>query len=264
MTDETLVRGELRLAGRLDARFFALLDAIDTTGSINRAARTAGYSYRGAWLVLETAADLANEPLIDRAVGGTGGGGSRLTSAARALMAAWHQISAAHADFLKGQEAWILQQPSLIGVLRRMSVRATARNQFGGRISAVDWGPVTSQATVAMRGGQEVTATMTTRAARRLGIRPDREAIVLIKSSEIDLVTDLEGYALSARNQLDGTISRVERGAVSSTIGLTLPGGSTITASVESDAVDECGFVVGRTATAVFDAYSVMLAVARA
>ena len=36
-----LVGGDLKLAGRLDARFFALLTAIDETGSINKAASAA-------------------------------------------------------------------------------------------------------------------------------------------------------------------------------------------------------------------------------
>ncbi|KVF17545.1 hypothetical protein WJ07_28690 [Burkholderia vietnamiensis] len=58
--DATLLIGELKLAGRLDERFFALLEAIDNTGSINRAARVAGYSYKGAWLVLESASNLAS------------------------------------------------------------------------------------------------------------------------------------------------------------------------------------------------------------
>ena len=59
-----LVSAELRLAGRLDARFFALLAAIEATGSINRAAAAAGYSYKGAWLVLESAGNLARTPLL--------------------------------------------------------------------------------------------------------------------------------------------------------------------------------------------------------
>jgi len=263
MTGETLVRGEIRLAGRLDARFFALLEAIAATGSINRAARTAGYSYRGAWLVLESAADLASEPLIDRAVGGAGGGGSRLTPAAHALVAAWRQFSVAHDDFLRGQEAWLLQQPALAGALRRLSMRASARNQFAGRISAVERGPVSTEVTVALRGGQEITATMTSRAARRLGVRADREAIAMIKSSEVDLVTGLAGHALSARNQLAGTVSRIERGEIGSTVGLTLPGGAVVTASVASEAIDEMALGVGQAATAVFEAFAVMLAVPR-
>ena len=53
MNDHSLLSGDLKLAGRLDARFFALLQALQDTGSINRAARTAGLSYKGAWLLLE-------------------------------------------------------------------------------------------------------------------------------------------------------------------------------------------------------------------
>lgn len=84
--DATLLSGELKLAGRLDARFFALLAAIDSTGSINRAARTAGYSYKGARLLLETAASLTYEPLLESATGGKDGGGTHLTRAGRDLL----------------------------------------------------------------------------------------------------------------------------------------------------------------------------------
>lgn len=87
--DATLLIGELKLAGRLDERFFALLEAIDNTGSINRAARVAGYSYKGAWLVLESASNLASQPLFTTETGGKGGGGTRLTPAARKLLSAW-------------------------------------------------------------------------------------------------------------------------------------------------------------------------------
>lgn len=261
MADATLLHGELRLAGRLDARFFALLAAIDGTGSINRAARTAGYSYKGAWLLLETAANLANEPLLERAVGGKGGGGTRLTPAARGLLDAWRALQERQRDFLRTQEEWLNQQPALSGLLRRIAMKTTARNQFAGTVKAVESGPVTTQVTVALATGQDVVATMTTAAAQRLQVSQGKEAIVLVKSSAVVLVTDLGGYQLSARNQFAGTLSRVERGAVSSLAVLTLPGGATLTASVTNDAVDALGLAVGQGATAVFKAYSVMVAV---
>jgi molybdate transport system regulatory protein len=88
--DGALLGAELHLAGRLDARFFALLEALQRTGSINRAAATAGLSYKGAWLLLDSANNLANEPLLETATGGSGGGGTRLTEAARSLLEAWH------------------------------------------------------------------------------------------------------------------------------------------------------------------------------
>lgn len=260
MPDATLLHGELRLAGRLDARFFALLEAIDSTGSINRAARTAGYSYKGAWLLLETASNLANEPLMSRATGGKGGGGTQLTPAGHALLAAWRGLQGAHADFLRAQEALLVQQPALAGLLRRIAMKTTARNQFAGTVSAVEAGPVTTQLTIALAGGQEIVATMTSAAATRLQAAVGKEAIALVKSSAVVLVADFAGYQLSARNQFAGTVSRVERGAVSSLVGLTLPGGAVITASVTNDAIDALGIAVGHAATAVVKAYSVMVA----
>ena len=64
----------------------------------------------------------------------------------------------------------------------------------------------------------------------------------------------------TARNQLAGTVSRIERGAVSSLVVLTLPGGATITASVTNEGVEVLDLMMGAPATAVFKAYSVMVA----
>ncbi|WP_298233965.1 TOBE domain-containing protein [uncultured Azohydromonas sp.] len=263
MSDASLLTGELKLAGRLDARFFALLDAIEATGSLNRAAATAGYSYRGAWLVLETATNLATQPLLERSVGGARGGGSRLTPTAHALLDAWRHLQATHREYLRTQEAWLLQQPQLSGVLKRMSIKATARNQFAGTITAVESGPVTSLITVALAGGQEIAATLTSTAVRRLQAKPGADAIAMVSSSSVALVTHFEGYQLSARNQLAGTVSRIDKGDVSSLVHLTLPGGGVITSSATNDEVEELDLAVGQPATATFKAYAVTIAVAR-
>lgn len=262
MADSTLLSSEIKLAGRLDARFFALLAAIDDTGSINRAARTAGYSYKGAWLLLESAGDLANQPLIETETGGRGGGGTRLTPVAYELLATWRELQAANQKFQREQEAWLNQLPALAGLLRRIAMKTTARNQLAGTIDAIAHGPVSTQVSVTITGGLQVVATITTAAAERLKLAVGKETILLIKSSAVVLVLDFAGYALSARNQFSGTISRVERGAVSSLVVLTLPGGTNLTASVTNDAVDALALAVGQSATAVFKAYSVMVAVA--
>jgi molybdate transport system regulatory protein len=262
MRDASILTGELKVAGRLDGRFFALLEALDSTASLRKSASAAGYSYKGAWMVLEAAGALAHEPLIQSSTGGSGGGGTRLTHAARALLQAWQLLQQRHEAFLGDQESWLLQQPVFAGILRRFSMKTSARNQFTGSISAVETGPVTAQATMTLPGGQEITASMTAAAAKKLALKKGQAAIALIKSSAVVLVTDFAGYTLSARNQLAGTISRVEKGAVSSLIGLTLPGGAVVTASVTNDAVAALGLAVGQDATAVFKAYAVMLAVA--
>jgi len=262
MRDASLLTGDLKVAGRLDGRFFALLSALESTGSIRKSASAAGYSYKGAWMVLEAACELANQPLLETNTGGHRGGGTRLTEAARALVQVWRVLQERQEAFLSEQESWVLQQPAFANLLRRFSMKTTARNQFAGTISAVEIGPVSAQATMALASGQEITVTMTSAAAKKLKLKKGQSAIALIKSSAVVLVTDFAGYTLSARNQLAGTISRVEKGAVSSLIGLTLPGGALVTASVTNDALDALGLAVGQPATAVFKAYSVMLAVA--
>jgi molybdate transport system regulatory protein len=255
-----LIGAELKLAGRLDARFFALLEAIDATGSITRAARTAGLSYKGAWLLLESACNLANEPLLETAAGGAGGGGTRLTEAARSLLAAWRSLQADHREFLRAQEARLAQLPALSGLLRRMSMKTTARNQFAGVVQALDVGPVSASVTIALKSGDRIVATLTAEAAKQLKLKKGKEAIALIKASAVVLVTDFAGWQLSARNQLAGTVSRIERGAVSSLVVLTLPGGATVSASVTNEGVEALGLAVGMAATAVFKAYAVMVA----
>lgn len=261
MTPGHLLSADLKLAGRLDARFFALLEALDQTGSINRAARTAGLSYKGAWLMLESACNLANEPLLETATGGVGGGGTRLTDTAHALLAAWRALQDDHREFLRLQEARLAQRPALHGLLRRLSMKTTARNQFVGTIRALEIGPVSAEVTIALKAGEEITATMTRSAAQRLKLKKGQEALALIKASATVLVADFAGWKLSARNQLPGTVSRIERGAVSSLVILTLPGGAALTASVTNEGVEALDLKIGSPATAVFKAYSVMVAV---
>ena len=260
MTSASLLSAELKLAGRLDARFFALLQALHDTGSINRAARTAGLSYKGAWSMLESACNLANAPLLETATGGTGGGGTRLTAAALGLLAAWQSLQSDHAEFLRVQEARLTQHPALAGLLRRMAMKTTARNQFAGTVKAVEAGPVSAEVTITLKAGDEITATLTSAAAKRLKLKKGKEALALVKASAVVLVTDFAGWQLSARNQLAGTVSRIERGAVASLVVLTLPGGAAITASVTNEGVQALDLKVGTAATAVFKAYAVMVA----
>lgn len=139
-------------------------------------------------------------------------------------------------------------------------MKTTARNQFPGIVKSVDLAPVSAQVVIALGAGPEIVATLTRAAVERLQLKVGMPAVALIKASAIVLVTDFEGYALSARNQFAGTVSRIERGAVTSLVILSAAGGFKITASVTNDAIDELGLKPGAAASAVFKAYAVMVA----
>ena len=61
----------------------ALLDAISEIGSIAAAGRRMGMGYRRAWLLAKTMNACFQQPLIEAAKGGIGGGGARLTAMGR-------------------------------------------------------------------------------------------------------------------------------------------------------------------------------------
>ena len=140
-------------------------------------------------------------------------------------------------------------------------MKSTARNQFPGTVTAVQAGPVSAEATLRLKGGQEIVATMTAAAARHLKLKKGIEAVALVKASSIVLMTDFGGYRLSARNQLEGTVSRIDKGAVSSLVVVTLPGGTAVSATITNDALEALALKVGQPATAVFKAYAVIVAV---
>jgi molybdate transport system regulatory protein len=78
----------------------ALLEEIDSTGSISEAARHMGMSYKKAWRLVEAMNTLAAVPLVVRTSGGIGGGGTTLTERGRQLVDAFHSIEAEYNTFL--------------------------------------------------------------------------------------------------------------------------------------------------------------------
>jgi len=63
-----------------------ILRAIQHTGSIHAAAKELGMSYRGVWGRIKATEERLGRPLLVRSIGGTSGGGSRLTPFAETLL----------------------------------------------------------------------------------------------------------------------------------------------------------------------------------
>jgi molybdate transport system regulatory protein len=80
-----------------------LLEAVETTGSISAAAERMGVQYRLAWQRLEEMEDGLGVRLMDRHVGGPGGGGATLTPNALDLIARFNAFAAAVDDAVGSQ-----------------------------------------------------------------------------------------------------------------------------------------------------------------
>lgn len=64
----------------------ALLEKIDSAGSLSQAARDLALSYRRAWILLDDLNQAFGEPVVVTATGGARGGGATLTPLGRQLI----------------------------------------------------------------------------------------------------------------------------------------------------------------------------------
>ena len=69
-----------------------LLESIDQEGSINRAAKSLGMSYKRAWQLINAVNDLADVPIVLRSTGGAGGGGTELTNQGKKIVSEFRRI----------------------------------------------------------------------------------------------------------------------------------------------------------------------------
>lgn len=72
-----------------------LLEAVDEFGSLSEAASRQGMSYRSAWGKIKATEERLGFRLLDRRVGGRGGGGATLTREARELLAEYQAFQLA-------------------------------------------------------------------------------------------------------------------------------------------------------------------------
>lgn len=69
-----------------------LLEAIARTGSITRAAKDQGMSYRRAWVLVDEMNRAFREPVVDASFGGAHGGGARLTATGLAVIDIYRRV----------------------------------------------------------------------------------------------------------------------------------------------------------------------------
>lgn len=141
-------------------------------------------------------------------------------------------------------------------------MKASARNQFSGIVNEVRIGTVNAEVHIGLKEGETIVASITKASVESLEIKVGLNVIALVKAPQIIIVTDFGGYRLSARNQLQGTITQVKAGAVNTEIDIELKGGEQVTATVTNDSVETLGLHKDQPATAVFKAGAVILAVA--
>lgn len=256
------MQAELSLTLKLQQRLFAdprrieLLKQVKQTGSISQGAKLAGISYKSAWDAINEMNTLADRTLVERATGGKGGGGAKVTPYGERLIqlfALMEQIQQKAFDVLQDDAP----PGSLLAAIARFSLQTSARNQLFGRVIARDDQAVVQHVEVLLADGNtRIKVALTEQSANRLALTNDKEVLVLIKAPWIEVTTSPD----NADNQLSGTVSKIEQGESQSEVLIALPGGETLCATVSNERVAEQNLQLNGHVTAQFNADKVIVA----
>lgn len=234
------------------AKRIRLLEKVDETGSISKAANAVGMSYKAAWDAIDKLNNLADEPLVIKVTGGRSGGGSTLTPAARELIKTFYEIEDAHDRTLEE-----LSGEKKTGISFFL---ASTKNLFSSWVVSVVSGEVNATVGLRLRGEDLLAAVITRDSANRLDLKKGDRVYALVNESTISLLKgDGRNLAVSARNRLLGKVSRITSAGVSAEVEIGLPGGQSIYVTMTAASIDSMDLQLEDTVTALFKAQSVML-----
>lgn len=199
-----------------------VLRRVAESGSISQAARDAGISYKAAWQAIDTLTGLSGVTLVERAVGGSGGGGARITADGSRLLALADELAQARAAVL----ARFAGGPALAGGL---GLRTSMRNQLPCVVQACEIAsPDDPMVLIHLRtaGAAVLTASVTRESADLLALQPGAAVLALCKATAVAVQAGpLPAAGDGDTNRLLGRIDRVARGTCRDEVVLSLDGG---------------------------------------
>ena len=139
-------------------------------------------------------------------------------------------------------------------------MKISARNQIKGTVKAIKEGAVNGVVVICRGKHNPIKADITMEAIKDLGLAEGKEAYAVIKASNVMFATE-KLPQLSARNQIEGTIVKVQEGAVNGIVAIEDEDGVRISGSITNEAIEQLGFVEGGKAVAIIKATDVMVAV---
>lgn len=180
-----------------------LLQHIAEQGSITRAAKSAGLSYKGAWDAIDELNNLATKPLVERSIGGKGGGGARLSAEGERVLRLYQKLQALQAQVLEAAE-----EAGDIDLLGRLMLRTSARNQLQGVVESIQAHGRNDLVTLALGDGLQLQARITHDSTLGLELAIGGPVVALIKAGWLQLLAaDQPGPA--DHNCLTGSVQQI-------------------------------------------------------
>jgi molybdate transport system regulatory protein len=232
----------------------ALLQHIAEQGSITRAAKSAGLSYKAAWDAIDELNNLAQKPLVERSVGGKGGGGARLSVEGERVLRLYQRLQTLQAQVLEAAE-----DTADLDLLGRLMLRTSARNQLHGTVLEIEAQGRNDLIRLALAEDLVIQAQITHDSTLHLELEPGTGVVALIKAGWLELLA-IDQPATPGHNCLQGTLEAIldaEDGP--SEIRIALPSGQTLCALAEPLHLRHLGLSAGQPVRVQFSPSNVLL-----
>ncbi|MBF6027281.1 TOBE domain-containing protein [Pseudomonas sp. P115] len=232
----------------------ALLGHIAEQGSITRAAKSAGLSYKAAWDAIDELNNLAQQPLVERSVGGKGGGGAKLSAEGERVLRLYQRLQVLQAEILGSDEA-----ASDFNLLGRLMLRTSARNQLHGQVIAIESHGRNDLIRLQLAGGLSLDAQITHDSTQRLELEIGVEVVALIKAGWLELLA-ADAPATPGHNCMHGVIETLlDADGGPSEVRITLPNGQVLCALAQPDTLKTLSAAEGQAIQVQFAPSNVLL-----
>lgn len=187
-----------------------ILLAVEKTGSISKAAKKVNMSYKGVWDAIYQIQNLSGLELVSSKTGGKGGGGAKLTEAAKKMVASFLESEKKLNRFLTSLEDKITDNLEFFSFIKRISVKTSARNQFNGIVENLETKKIRSLLKVRLTENLFIQASITNESIYDLGLEENKEVIILIKAPHVK--TSLRKPETDMQNIFSGTVNSILTG----------------------------------------------------
>ena len=196
--------------GTADKRI-EVLRKIGETGSISQAARETGISYKAAWQAIDTLTNLTGVSLVEKVVGGVGGGGAKLTDAGSRLLEIASVLEKNRQEVLsRFQED---KADTIDARFSRLSIRTSMRNYLPCQVKGLKMSGQIVRVCLQVHENMSVLVARITRtSAELLALKPGMAVLAMCKATAVKVFNDVDIADLAVANQFHGTVTRVSEG----------------------------------------------------
>lgn len=242
-------------ANKMTDKRIEVLRKIAETGSISQAARETGISYKAAWQAIDTLTNLTRVSIVEKSVGGTGGGGAKVTPEGLRLLEIASALEQKRQEVLKGfQEENAVTNNTSISSLY---IRTSMRNYLPCQVSALEMnGQVVRVFLKVHENMAPLVARITRTSTELLALEPGMAVLAMCKAMAVKISGKGELSKRTATNPICGSVTRVTNGDTEDEITMELQPGLQLVGFASSDE----NIKVGQTVHALFDESAVVVA----